>query len=203
MKKLFIPTKKKFYDVDLTKLSEIKETKIALAYSIQFEELAISIEKELEGKVVQKVQVLGCSSPTFDDSVEAILLIGEGKFHSVSLAYETGKKVYLFNESGLIEVSSEEVEKLEKREKGAYLRYLHSESVGIMISTKPGQQRMKRAIEFKENVSEKKSYLFLANELKINEFENFGLDSWVNTACPRMDLDEASVINITKVEKSQ
>ena len=45
----------------------------------------------------------------------------------------------------------------------------------------------------------KQSYLFICNNINTYEFENFGLDSWVNTACPRMDMEDNKIINIDKL----
>jgi diphthamide biosynthesis enzyme Dph1/Dph2-like protein len=100
----------------------------------------------------------------------------------------------------LKKVDAKDVERLKRREKGSYLNYLNAEKVGILISTKPGQQRLKKALELKKKLKDKKSYLFMANNLDTNEFENFGLKSWINTACPRIDLDNTSVINIGKIK---
>jgi diphthamide biosynthesis enzyme Dph1/Dph2-like protein len=51
-----------------------------------------------------------------------------------------------------------------------------------------------------KKLKNKKNYFFLSNEINVNEFENFDINSWINTACPRMDFD-SSVINISDLEK--
>ncbi len=75
------------------------------------------------------------------------------------------------------------------------MRFLNAEKVGILISTKPGQENLKKALSLRTKLKDKKSYLFINNNIDLKEFENFGIDSWVNTACPRLDFD-SSVINI-------
>ena len=48
----------------------------------------------------------------------------------------------------------------------------------------------------------KKAYIFITNDINLGEFENFGIDCFVNTACPRMDLvPEGNLINLGKLEK--
>jgi len=202
MKRIYIASKKKFNfsKFDFNQLEEIKEKKIFLCYSIQFRELAEEVRKILGNRVVQFEQILGCSNPKLNKSVKALLLVGEGGFHSISLNYETGIKTYVFNEAGLKEVSKEEVSKLERREKGAYLNYLNSERVGILVSTKLGQNKIGRAINFKKNLKNKKGYLFIGNEINLKEFENFRLNSWINSSCPRIDLEDNRIINLTKLE---
>ncbi len=203
MKTLFIKAKSK-QNIDESKIKEISKKlpkNIAIAYSIQFEELASEIKKSLEltNNITSLKQVLGCSKPTFSKETEAILLISTGKFHAVSLAYETKLPVFIFDNNKLEEISKKDLEIIEKKEKASHLKYLHADKVGILISTKPGQNRIKKALEFKGNLKDKKAYLFLANNINIAEFENFGLDSWVNTACPRMDMNESNIINISKL----
>jgi 2-(3-amino-3-carboxypropyl)histidine synthase len=203
METYFIPVivKKEPDYSKITKLinEKILERKIAICYSNQFIEIAKKLEKELDKEIIFKTQVLGCSRPAFPKEVEAILIIGQGKFHSVSLAYESKLPTYILEDESIEKINEKDVLKLEKRERGAYLKYLNSKKVGILISTKPGQQRLNKSLEFKQGLKEKKSYLFIGNDLNVSEFENFGIDCWVNSACPRMDLTEGSVINMGKI----
>ncbi len=206
MKTHFIPVISK-ETLDYSKIKELiqkemSEKKIAICYSNQFVGIAKELEKKIGKEVLFKTQVLGCSSPKFPKDVEAILIIGQGKFHSVSLAYESKLPTYILENGSVVKIKQEEVEKLRKREQGMYLKYLNSEKVGILVSTKPGQQQLKKSIEFKKNMKDKSSYLFIANDLDISEFENFGIDCWVNSACPRMDLTEGSIINMNKIPQN-
>jgi len=200
MKTYFIQakSKKKFNKENFLKQISILPKNIAICYSIQFKENAEKVKGVLEEKcnITGFSQVLGCSKPKFSEETQAIVLIGEGKFHSVSLMRESGIKTYLYSNEELYEVLSEDVEKLEKKKRGAYLNFLNQNEVGILISTKPGQQRFENALKFKKSLKNKKSYLFLANDINISEFENFGLKSWLNTACPRMDLNSEGIINL-------
>jgi 2-(3-amino-3-carboxypropyl)histidine synthase len=142
---------------------------------------------------------LGCSKPKLPKNTKSILLISDGKFHAVSLAYETKIPVYLFSMGNLEKIEKKEIETLEKKQKGAYLKFLHAEKVGILISTKPGQENLKKAINLQKKIKNKSSYLFISNNIDTNEFENFQIDSWVNTSCPRMDMNQSSIINIDKI----
>jgi len=203
MKTLFISVKiRKEPDYSRIKelVDEIPEKKIAICYSNQFIEIAEKVAETIDKEVLNKIQVLGCSSPNFDSNVKAILLIGQGEFHAVSLAYESKLPIYLLEGDNLRKIKEEEVEKLEKRRKGAYMKYLAAGNLGILISSKPGQQRLNKVIDFKKNLKDKKGYLFIANDLNVSEFENFGLDFWVNSACPRMDLNDAPIINMKDLD---
>lgn len=201
---LFIPAKSKA-KVNPAKISELSSklpNSIAIAYSIQFQDIAKEIKKILEKthKITAFTQVLGCSKPVFKDT-QAILLIGSGKFHAVSLAYETQLLVYILNSNKLEQVSQSDLDIIAKKQKAAYLKFLNADKVGILVSTKPGQDRLKKALELKNKLQGKKSYVFLSNAINIREFENFpDIQSWVNTACPRMDMDNSAIINVDKLE---
>ncbi|VVB83352.1 2-(3-amino-3-carboxypropyl)histidine synthase [uncultured archaeon] len=197
MKSIFIPAKTKL-KINEKKISQLKlPKKIAIAYSIQFKEIAEKVSKILsvKHKITLMVQVLGCSSPKFPSETEAILLLSTGKFHAVSLAFESGIPVYVLEENNIKQISKEEIDLLDKKRKTSYLKFLNADKIGILVSTKPGQENLEKAISFKSKLKNKKSYLFIGNNIDINEFENFGINSWVNTACPRMDFD-TSVINL-------
>lgn len=198
MKNLFIPaiSKKTHTKEDLEKISKKLPKSIAIAYSIQYKSQALKIKEFLEEKhkITSLIQVLGCSKPSFSKSTQAILIISDGKFHATSLALETKIPVYLYNIHDLTKISEKNISNLEKKRKSSYLNYLNSEKVGILISTKPGQQKLSKALKLK---IPKTSYLFLTNNIDIQEFENFPqIKSWINTACPRLDLDSNKVINL-------
>jgi diphthamide biosynthesis enzyme Dph1/Dph2-like protein len=193
-KTIFIPAKVKF-KLDKDKILEISKKlpkKLFIAYSIQYEDIAKKIKKILSKNHDIKgfQQVLGCSKLKLN---VPILLIGSGKFHAINLALESQGKVpvYILENNFLNKISKEDIEQFEKKKKSAYLKYLHADKVGILISTKPGQNKLKQAIDFKnKKINNKKSYLFMGNIILKNEFENFpDITSWVNTACPRLDMD--------------
>lgn len=173
--------------------------KIAICYSNQFIEVARKIKEKIDKDVISMIQVLGCSNPVFKPETEAIVIIGQGKFHSVSLAYETKLPTYIIEDSTLTKIEGEDLLKMEKKERGALMKYLISDKIGILVTTKPGQMRFNKAMEYNRKLKEKKGYIFISNNVDVKEFENFGIDCWVNTACPRMDLDEGTLINLDKI----
>ncbi len=200
MKKLFVPCKINKH-LDKSKISQLKKIQknLSIFYSIQYEDIAKDIKKNLSDShnILNFSQVLGCSKPSISEKTEVILLISSGKFHGISLAYETKKPVFIFDNYNLKKISKKEIENFEAKKKTSYLNYLNSEKIGILISTKPGQNRIKKALELKDKIKDKEVYFFIANNLNFNELENFSkIDSWINTACPRLDLDSSKVINL-------
>ena len=197
MKTLFIPAKVKA-NINKDKLKSLSKKlpkNIAIAYSIQYQDIASQIKSILPNNITQITQVLGCSNPNFPKTTQAILLIGSGRFHAMALAEETGLPIYILEKNKLSEISKQEIETFQKNKKAAYLKFLNADKIGILVSTKPGQEKLKQAINIRNNIKDKKSYLFISNNTNTSEFENFSeIQGWVNTACPRLDMD-ASVIS--------
>jgi len=200
MKTLFIPAKSKA-TLNQSKIKELSKKlpkDLAIAYSIQYKELAFEVRKILtKNNITSMIQVLGCSQPKFSKKTKAVLLIGSGRFHAISLAYETKLPIYILEKNQLTQISEKDIELYKRKNKASYLKFLNANKIGILVSTKPGQENLQRALDFKRK-SRKNSYLFISNAINIHEFENFGLDAWVNTACPRLDMD-SNVVNISRL----
>lgn len=200
MKTLFIPAIKKNISFNSQVFSGLPK-KLHILYTIQYKELASAIKQELSSKDFQVLgfeQVLGCSKVK---PKATFLLIGSGRFHATQIAFSTGKPVYVYN-SKLDKINEEEIKQYENREKAKISRFLMSNSIGIIISTKSGQnyknpEKLKNKLEKK--YPDKKFYLFLADNINIQELENFNIDFWVNTACPGLSLDSSRIINLDKI----
>jgi diphthamide biosynthesis enzyme Dph1/Dph2-like protein len=206
MKTLFVPLNANFFS-DFSKLNKVLEIlpkNLALFYSIQYKNFSERLKKELSSthNILNFSQILGCSHPLISEKVDAILVISDGRFHEVSLAYETLKQVYLLERDKLIKISPEEIASLQKKRKAAYLSFLNSKRIGVLVSTKPGQQRLANSLKLKKKLKNKKLYFFLSNNISFGEVENFGLDFWINTACPRLDIDSSKIINISEILKN-
>jgi 2-(3-amino-3-carboxypropyl)histidine synthase len=153
-------------------------------------------------------QILGCdvsAANKIKNKVDAFLYVGSGRFHPIGVQLETGKRVImanpLTNEAKLLE--KQEVEKIKKQQKGALLKFLSSKEIGIIVSLKPGQNKLKKALELKRKLKDKNSYIFIADTINPAEFENFPfIECWVNTACPRFADSKKGVLNYEAVEKT-
>jgi len=200
VKTIFIPAKyrTKPNKSKIQTLSKKLPKNIAIAYSIQYKDIAFEIKALLSNNTTKITQVLGCSKLKFPKNTQAILLIGSGRFHALSLAQQTKLPIYILENNKLTKISKQELEFFEKRQRASYLKFLNSDKIGVLVSTKPGQQNLKKALDFKKK-SKKQAYLFISNDINTNEFENFTLDCWVNTACPRLDMD-GSIININRLK---
>jgi 2-(3-amino-3-carboxypropyl)histidine synthase len=181
--------------------------KVGLVTTIQFVNQVDSICSQLQENNIKyfvsraqqefNAQILGCdvsAATSIRDKVDAFLYIGTGEFHPIQVMYETGKQTFSYNpESNTFSEVIVDKEKMEKRKKGAYMKYLAADSVGILVSTKPGQERLKEAFELKKNLLNKgkKAYILISNTLDFSQLENFNfVDCFVNTMCPRIGADD-------------
>ncbi|MFA5857213.1 MAG: diphthamide synthesis protein [Candidatus Pacearchaeota archaeon] len=203
MKILYIESTLKNSEIHLSNEELDKLPKnLVIAYSIQFKPLLrplLLILKKRKIKVFDTHQVLGCSKLKVS---HPILFIGSGKFH-ISNLYLNSDEIYILENNHITNISSNEIESVRNKRKTALLKFLSADNVGILVSTKPGQEFLDKAIKLKQDLSkkDKKAYIFLAETLDINQFENFNIDSWVNTACSGLANDNPYIIDITEIKK--
>lgn len=193
MKTLFIEARKRSKDFDINVIKDIPG-KIHLLYSIQYKGLAEEIKKQLENKVIAFEQVLGCSKIK---PKATLLLIGSGRFHALNIAISTKNPVLIYENSKIHRISKEEILTFEKQTKIKIAKFLFSSSIGIIISTKPGQAKPGESIKkkLKEQFPDKNFYLFVSDNINTAEFENFPVEFWINTACPGLESDSNKILN--------
>lgn len=198
MKQLFIEAQKKI-NLDESKLSELESSlpnTIYIAYSIQYRKLALEMRRAIKKRILGFSQVLGCSK--LETKAEAILLIGEARFHALNLALNSGKPVFIFDNYSLREINRREIEKMQQEDRAKYTKFLASDNIGILMSMKKGQNHPDLAKTLKKKIETqgKKAFVFVSDNISISELENFpGIEIWVNTACPGLALDSRKIIN--------
>lgn len=181
MKTVYIPAK---IEKDITPvLNKVSfEGKLGVLTTVQHLE---EVEKIKKDNWVVLGQVLGCNvKNALKADVDAYLYVGTGKFHPIRIAMKTGKKVFMADpiSETVSELDVKEVEKIEKRVKGAYAKYLSSDKVGVLVSTKKLQHCMQG---FDFDFGDKEVYYFMCDN--VCGLENFpDIEVWVNTACPRL-----------------
>ena len=175
---------------------------IGLATTVQFLDFVDEIKQFLENKgkniFVDKKkqkyegQLLGCDiggAEQIKDKVDAFLYIGTGIFHPLGIALNIDKEVFCYDpiSAVLSKIDRTEVEKYNKKRKGAYMKFLEATEIGILVSLKPGQNNFRKAAELKKQLRDKNCYIFAFDTLDFNQIENFPfIQCWVNTACNRI-----------------
>jgi len=214
-------------EIKLTKelrehLRKNKIKSVALFASVQFTNLDNFI-KELEKNKIkvnitkakrtnENMQVLGCDcyEDSFEENIiknsEGVLYIGDGLFHPKALLLsqiksKNFKPIIIFDPvvNQIKEINKKEIEKQIQKYKRNLKLFINSKTIGILVTIKPGQQYFNSAKNLKEKLKKqgKKSYIFIDNNLDINQLENYPfIQCWVNTACPRIGTDD--ILNIEK-----
>ncbi|GAH34612.1 unnamed protein product [marine sediment metagenome] len=212
MKLMFIETRyKNLISIEKHVLKLPK--RIGLVTTVQFIGQIKKIKSMLEkkGKKVffgkgkhtrYKGQVLGCdvqAAVSVEKKIDAFLYIGSGLFHPLAISLKTKKHVFTFNPltKKFSKVDRKEVEKINKKSKGALIKFLSSKEIGVIVTTKPGQEQLKQAFELKKRFKHKNFYFLIFDTIDLGQLENFPfIECFVNTACPRIALDDS--IKITK-----
>jgi len=207
MKVLYIESKLKNPENFTLSNEEIVKlpNKIFLAYSIQYKGLAIIIKKQLETNKEHKIkitgftQVLGCSKV---NTKEALLLIGAGRFHAINL-YLQAPEIYVLDNNVISRISEKEIKSLKNKRKASLLKFLSANNIGILVTIKPGQENLDQAIKLKKTLIKKgkAAFIFISNNIDTVQFENFNIDSWVNTACRGISYDSSNIINYSEIPK--
>lgn len=209
MKVVFIPVKyeksleqsaKQALKQVLSKYSKIGIVTISPFYSsvnLVKEFLEKQLGKEVfisSGKRLEKeAEILGCdvgAAVNIAPKVTAFLYIGDGHFHPFEVYIKTKKPVIVYTpvENAVYEIDYEEAQKLEKKRLTNLGRVLSSDSVGILVSTKIGQLNLKKADELKKILESKgkKVFVFVFDTLTQDIINDFNVESFINTACPRI-----------------
>jgi len=152
-------------------------------------------------------QVLGCradAAARIAQHLDAFLYIGTGEFHPIQVALSTNKPIFLWNPvtKAFGELDKKTIATYKRRVQGAMNKFYHAKNVGVLITTKPGQnnnmitsptlkEKMTPVQEILARNDGKKYYLFAFDTLSPNELENFPfIDVWMNLACSRIFDDE-------------
>jgi 2-(3-amino-3-carboxypropyl)histidine synthase len=73
-----------------------------------------------------------------------------------------------------------------------------AEVFGVLVGLKPGQKRLEEALDVKKRLEEKgkSAFVFVCEEVAPEMLMEFPMvDAYVNTACPRISVDDDSRFN--------
>jgi 2-(3-amino-3-carboxypropyl)histidine synthase len=133
-------------------------------------------------------QVLGCSfSGARATGAGEILYVGTGLFHPEGIQLATGARVIALDPYlGTAELVS--VERLKRRRFALIEKARGAERIGILVSTKSGQERL--ALARRLAGLSAKAVLVVLCEVSPDALLSLGFDCYVNTACPRLAYDD-------------
>jgi 2-(3-amino-3-carboxypropyl)histidine synthase len=187
--------------------------KVGLTATVQFAGNLTKLAEELEkngfdvfmgqggARVPEVGQVLGCNyaaAHAVEKDVDAFIFLGDGLFHPIGLNFATKKRVFL------ADPFTREVKEL-KEDKDLFLRQRfglitqcgNASSFGILVSTKLGQLAVEKAMQMKKLIEAKgkSAFIFVADYLYPEYFTGLKVDCFVNTACPRLAIDDHKQFN--------
>lgn len=149
-------------------------------------------------------QVLGCNFSAGDVMCDNYLYIGSGKFHPLGVAVAFGRRV-LAADPMMNTVEWVDPERILRIRSGIIARCLDANTFGIVVSTKMGQYRMELARKMAGLAGRhgKEHIIIMLDTITPDAILQFKVDAFVNTACPRIAIDDASRFNapfLTPVE---
>lgn len=155
---------------------------------------------EGDNRIGMPGQMLGCNfsvATSIADEIDSFLFVGSGFFHSLGLLLATSKPVVIADpySNQVIDhtVLQERKQQLLRQRYGAIAFAKQAKTVGVLIGLKPGQQRMKYAIDIHQLVKKtgKQSLLLASDEIHSSLIDQFPfIDVFVSTACPRIAIDD-------------
>jgi 2-(3-amino-3-carboxypropyl)histidine synthase len=140
------------------------------------------------GRTPNRGQVLGCSfTAAKATGADEMLFVGTGLFHPIGIALATNARVIALDP---LTGSAQEVsgDALMRRRFAVMEKARGAKSVGIIVSTKSGQQRMDLARRLAS--LSPTAVIVTMREVIPDELLNLGFACYVNTACPRLAYDD-------------
>lgn len=151
------------------------------------------------GRMNYPGQVIGCdysNAKSVAGDVDAFLFIGGGRFHALGVGVSTFKPTIIADPYEKRAHSiDEDVQKVLKQRWACVEEALKVKNFAVLVGLKPGQKRLDVAFKVKEKLEKngKNVCLFAAREISPEVLLEFPtVEAFVNTACPRISLDDSS-----------
>lgn len=142
-------------------------------------------------------QVLGCSysaATRLPGEVDGYIFIGGGRFHPLGLALTTGKPVVIANpyNGSVSRLDESELMQLAKKRMATITVAKTAKTIGVLVSSKPGQRALADAMVLAEKLGDKeiRAFLIYLDEVRADQLNNFTEpEAFIETACPRIAID--------------
>ncbi len=162
---------------------------------------------EGDDRIKHTGQVLGCNYSVKVEEADDHLYIGTGKFHPLGLSFSLKEDVITYNPStsDIDKIGKDKREDFLRKRFGSIAQVQEHSKVAVITSTKQGQRRKELAEELIEKGESegKKMVLVEFDEIDPSSMENFRLGCAVNTACPRIALDDSERFETTLLTPSE
>lgn len=142
-------------------------------------------------------QALGCnytSAESVSDRVDAFVFLGTGRFHPLGLAFAVDRPVWSLDPlQGTLDPPIDRASLIARRQ--LVVAGCHdARRFGILVSSFAGQDRSPMALALQRRARERglEAELLVFDRLDPRDLEGRDLDAYVNTACPRIALDDSA-----------
>ena len=150
------------------------------------------------GRLMYAGQVTGCdysNAQAVAEDVDAFLFVGGGRFHALGVALAASKPTVVADpyERRAYSVDSD-AQKVKRQRWTSIQKAKESKRFGVIIGLKSGQNWLEKALQVRDKLKRtgKKTTLLAVREVTPEALMEFpSLDAYVNTACPRISLDDA------------
>ena len=202
------------YSVDIResvrKIASELPSKIGLLATVQYIQCISQAKEVLEAsgkevfvgigdkRVLYPGQVLGCNCSSAEavvGKVDGFLYIGEGDFHPLAAAFGVGKAISVLNPTtGELRSVDDVKNRILRKRFAAIESSKNGHSFLVIVSSKIGQNRDAIADELMTLIREKGKVAYKAymNELSPQNLLSYRVDVYINTACPRLAMDDYS-----------
>jgi 2-(3-amino-3-carboxypropyl)histidine synthase len=208
IKTYFIPIDyildKKDIDFIVENILKLNLKKINLVTTIQYLSNIENIKNKLskKGVVVNKCKqtnrikehmLLGCDSSTITNKKDPTIFIGDGLFHVNNVAFKQKNKVFAISPLNKTIKEIKINSKFLKQRYALISKAKDAKKIGILVSSKKGQNRINIANQIKRKIEEKlnkKAYIFVSDYINPEYLLGIKVDAFINTACPRITYDD-------------
>ena len=184
--------------------------RIGVVASIQHLDLLPALTEELaalghtlvvgtgDRRLSYAAQALGCnytSAESVARDVGAFLFLGTGQFHPLGLAFAVDRPVYALDPlQGTLQPPIDR-ERLIARRLLRVAACRDARRFGILVSSFPGQDRSATALALQRRAvgHGREAEVIVVDRLDPRDLQGRALDAYVNTACPRIALDDADL----------
>lgn len=189
--------------IDTVKFNFSRDQKLAFVSTVQFitslhaakEELSLEYEIIIpQSKPLSPGEILGCTSPKLDDQFDAIIYLGDGRFHLESaMIHNPHLPAYMYDPYSK-EFTREKYdhELMLRNRKAAIDKASEAKCFGLILGTlgRQGSPKILKNLEEKLTAAGKDYIIVLLSEIfpaKLKMFKDIG--AWVQVACPRLSID--------------
>jgi 2-(3-amino-3-carboxypropyl)histidine synthase len=183
--------------------------RLGLVASVQHLDLVPGLSSELgrrgydvrvgqgDRRLAYAAQALGCNytgAEAIAGEVDAFLFVGTGRFHPIGLAFAVDRPVWSLDPlQGTLDAPIDRAELVGRRLLTVAVAR-DARRWGILVSTFGGQNRSPTALALQERARAKgrEAEILMFDRLDPRDLEGRAFDAYVNTACPRIALDDSA-----------